>query len=319
MGILMIPITAYTIFAVAGMPMRRLGLYDYLPISRARLLSYLLVPVVVLIVAGYLGGGVLRAMTPPNEEPLIFRNDPDRYGVCLWPNYFAVAWGEVPPQASPGGETARPPACCRVFGRSGPTVYKPYHTPVGASLDYCAWQLERASGQVFGRAIPAAEFAERYLVASPDGIVRVREEGMALMRDHPDLQPRRFPGVPPLQALAVGVLFLVTFGCFLTAFRPHRSEGWQKAGYALGLVVLMALHLLPFVLAIAGRLKPDYLAIAVMALSDRLIRILPGGAWGLWALVILVLAVGYRIVLSLFRRAEWPAVREDDAMADVPG
>jgi len=313
LGVLMIPITAYSLFAVASAPLRRLALFEYLPVARGRLLGILLVPQLVLIAAGYVGGEFLAAGRRPAYEPLSFCAEPDAYGVRVLPRYLAVTLGEIPVQVAPDGETIAPPPIGRLSGSFGPTIYKPYHTPLGASLDVCAWQLERASERIFDRAIPAAEFKERYLALSPEHVVIWRDGGDFLTADHPDLRLRGFPGLPPLQALLVGGLFLAVYGWYLTFFRPGVGEGWQKAAFVIGLAVLMALHLLPFVLAIAGVADPEMPIIVGFALSDWLVRVTPGGPWGLWIMVLAALAVGYRLVLGRFRRAEWPPVREDDA------
>jgi hypothetical protein len=237
----------------------------------------------------------------------------------MTPRYFVVTWGEVPTNVAPDGTTSTPPDDWRPLGSRGPILYKPFHVFPGASLDFCAWQLERASEHIYDRRIAAAEFKDRFLMVSEDGFVGWRDDAPSLREAHPELRPRRFPGLAPVQFLLVGVLFQAAFWIYLGRFRPGGGETMRKSTFVALLVVLLGLYLAPFIVHIGGAGDPVGLNVLVLATSNVLVAAVPGGAVGLWLVTIAVLAVGHDLVLRRFRRAEWPPVREDDGFTAVMG
>jgi len=320
LGILFASIGAYMLFSVAASPLVRLASFDHLPVSRARLLASLMVPTIVLLGGGYLAGEIIVAQSPPRStEPIDFYDSEQDFGVMISGRFLDVAWGDPPPVTTPDGQIIVPPPTYRPFGAHGPTIYKPYYTPAGASLATCAWQLERATARVFDRPIPAAELQERYLAVAADGRVVLRDGELPLLRDFPDRQVRGFPGLSPLVAISIIVQFVAAYAFYLTRFRPDRSERSRRASFVGLLVLLMGLYLLPFALDVSGLGGGDQLVILAHWTSERLVATVPGGVTGLWILVGIIAAVGYRLLLHGFRRAEWPPVREDDTVYDVLG
>jgi len=319
LAVFLIPITAYSIFAMAGAPLMKVSIFDHLPISRHHLLLILLIPQLCCIGVGYLAGEVLSSRATFTNEPITWGSEPDRQGLLMSPRFFLLTWGDVPTITGPDGTTTTPPADWKPLGTYGPTLYKPFHTPEGASLDFCAWQLERASQHIFGQAIPAEEFKTRYLTETLEQKVILQGESLSLLADHPELKPRRFRGTTPLQILFIGVLFQIAYAIYLGVLRPGFSDKVKKFTFAACLVILMAIYMAPFILGILKVADPSGSNIMILALGEQLIDTMPGGLFGLYVLVILVLAVGHRLVLQQFRRAEWSPVREDDFLADVLG
>jgi hypothetical protein len=313
LGLLLIPMTAYMVVAVAGGAAPHLWQIDHLPLSRRRLMAMVIMTPVLIMAAGYAAGEITVSLRGATGQPLTFSDADDTYGVRLWPRYFAIDRDGPPAQIAPGGEMIAPPDCCpdrhAWLGRLGLTMYKPYHTPRGATLETCAWQLERASARVFGTAIPAATFAERYLVVDAEGVVRLRDGGMDLRADFPDLRPRLSPGLVPLQTAAAGLLALSVLWWYFGFLRPGVTERRRKTAFGASLGVLMVLHMMPFALAIAGVVSPDDLTTVAMIGSDRLVAALPGGLATLWALALALVAGPYLLVQRRFDRAEWPRMR----------
>ncbi|MBD3219950.1 hypothetical protein GF314_01800 [bacterium] len=319
-GNLFVSIVAYGIFAMVAAPLVRLSIFDHLPLSRGRLLASVLGPTVLLVLVGFLAGEALAPNRDNDREaPLEFSSDPEHYGVRLGMAHRPVAWGEAPARMGPDGELEVPPVAWSPFGGLGPTIYRPFSTPAGSSLDACARQLERASAHVFDRAIPARDFRERYLTVDEQGLVVLREDGMDLLADYPDRQPRAFPGLPPLNLTISLVLFFVAYSVYITRFRPGRGDGQRKASFVTTLVLLMSLYLLPFLLDMSGHGDAGVVVTLAHALSAWLVATLPGGAASLWLLTAATLVAGWLLILHGFRRAEWPPVREDDAVFDVLG
>jgi hypothetical protein len=321
LALLFLAITAYMVFTFAATPLLRFSRFAHLPISNDQLLAILLVPQLMLLTAGYVAGELWAA--PRGRvaaEPLIFVNDSERYGLRMNGRYFHLAVGRPPDQVAPDGTIISPPDDWRPRLLPGVVLYKPYHTPPGASLDVCAWQLERASEHVFGEVIPAAVFRDRYLTVDEDGVVVTRDEdGFQLMADYPHLRARWLSVLPALQALVAGVLFQISFISYLWFFRPGRSHNQRKYAFGGVLTALMALHLAPFLLDIFAGIDAESMAMAGYAACDLIERTWPGGAWSAWAVVAVVLGAGHLLIRRQFRRAEWPPVREGDTFVDCLG
>jgi hypothetical protein len=320
-SVLFVAIAAYMMFSFAAVPLGRLAIFDHLQISRRRLLTYLLVPQLVVLGIGYAGGlAFSRIADPLHEQPLVFNNEGDDYGLRMAGRFFSVAWDDPPAQVAPDGQVIQPPGDWRPLGRSGPTLYKPYHTPRGISLEACAWQLERASARIFDEPIPAHVFRERYLTTAPDdGRVVVRDGALDLRGDFPDRTVRGFPGVDPLVLAMIVVLFCAAYRLHLVQFRPGRSDRQRQVSFVSVLVVLMAIYLLPFGMAVGGIGDPEAVVALSHALGHALTGAVPGGVATLWLTVALLAAIGWAVIWQGFRRAEWPPAREDANLYDVLG
>ncbi|MEZ4386798.1 MAG: hypothetical protein R3D98_04350 [Candidatus Krumholzibacteriia bacterium] len=243
-GVVFVPITAYMLFTMAATPLFRLSRFDWLPISRDRLLVILFLPLIVLLALGDLSGQWIAERQGPRTEALVFSGDPDTYGVRMPAEYFKLAWGEPPAVTTPSGRRIDPPDTWRPTLLPQVVLYKPYHTPLGTSLDDCAWQLERASRDIYGQAVPAAVFRDRYLTVDPAGVVVPRQtDGLTLQRDLPDLKPRRHPGLPAVQVMLVAFYTQLSYLILLLFYRPGRSEAARKRAYGSLLGVLMAIHI----------------------------------------------------------------------------
>ena len=314
-------ITAYMLFILAASPLFRLDRFDWLPISRDRLLLILFVPMITMGLVGYgLGEYLAERGNRITGEPLSFSAEPETYGLRMTGAYFELAQGEPPVQISPAGTEIAPPSSWRVQPLDSVVLYKPFHTPLGASLDDCAWQLERASEHIFGEAIPAAVFKERYLTVDRNGMVVPRsEDGLTLMADFPHLKPRRFHGLPALQALIIIILTQVSFLILLWSYRPGTSAGLRKRTYGVLLAILIGLHIGQFFLDAFGWIDLEAISAAVYALSDLAVTATPLGAWGPWLVVLVILAAGHWLVQQQFRRAEFVPAREGDLFSDVLG
>ena len=319
LGVFMVPMVSYCLFALAGAPLLKLTIFDHLPISRRRILASLLLPLVALLAVGFAAGEVALLAKEPRIEHLSWSNEADTYGLRMSPRFFHLAWGDPPENIGPDGTASTPPANWRPFGSGGPVLYKPFHVPEGAGMTFCAWQLERASAYIYNQAVPAAEFRDRFLAEQPDGTVIWRDDAPGLREAHPELMQRRFTGLAQLEILLLGVLFQVGYWLYLGAFRPGVRDRTRKTAFVAILVALMGIYLAPFFLSLAKASDPAGPNIAIIAASEWLATATPGGPVTLWIATVAVLALGHQLVLQRFRRAEWPPVREDDAFCEVMG
>lgn len=321
MSVAFLAITAYMFFVLVASPLFRFSRFDWLPVSRDKLLLCLFMPLIIMAVAGYGLGEYLSergGRTP--DEPLIFSAEPETYGLRMSSSFFKLAVGEAPVQITPSGTEIQPPATWRLHPLDDVVLYKPYHTPLGASLDDCAWQLERASADIFGEAIAASVFKERYLEVNEHGVVVPRtEDGLTLMADFPGLRPQRFAGLAPLQTLLVVILTQASCIVLLAFYRPGVSATVRKRAYGLVLTVLLGLHIGQFILDIFNLMDLDALSVAAYAVSDLAVAATPLGVWGPWLVVLVVLAAGHWLMQQQFRRAEFVPAREGDLFSDVLG
>lgn len=320
-GWLFLAITAYGIFSLSAASFMRLSRVGSWPISRDRLLASLMLPPLLLVCAGYLAGELAAGRHGPvSDDPLVIDTTGDEGSLSLPPFFLALAWDHAPSITAPDGTTFTPPAQRRPASWSRLVVYNPFHIPAGASPAVAAWQLERASAAVFDRAIPAAVFQSRYLTTDDaGGVAALGEARLPLLADHPHLRVRRFGGVTPLQVLLIGVMVQGALALYLLCFRPGRSDRLRKATFVGLLAALMLPYMGQFILDGFGVIDLRGLATVLFAGSELIIDTLPGGLLSLWAGVLVVLAAGSLVVRHLFRRAEFPPVREGDTFVDVLG
>lgn len=320
-GWLFLAITAYGIFSLSAASFMRLSRIGSWPISRDRLLACLMLPPLTLVCLGYLAGELAAGRHGPiTREPMVFDTTADDDSLHLPPFFLSLAWDRAPTITAPDGTAINPPVHGRPVSWSRLIVYNPYHVAPDASPAVAVWQLERASAAVFDRPIEAAVFQEHYLTVDNAGRVAARGDvRLPLLADHPDLRVRRFAGVLPVQALVIGLLVQGALAVYLLSFRPGRSDRLRKGVFVGMLAALMLPYLGQFFLDAFGVIDLRGLAAVLFAGSDLLIGALPGGLWTLWTGVLLVLATGSLVVRHLFRRAEFPAVRDGDTFVDMMG
>ncbi len=319
LGVFMIPMIAYCLFALTGTPLLKLAVFDHLPLSRSRLLACLIGPQLVFLAVGFLGGEIALIREIPAVEMVTWSNEDDIYGLRMAPRYFAVSWGDPPVNVGPDGMQSTPPNAWRPLGPLGPVLYKPFHVPADASLEFAAWQLARAVEHVYGASLPMDELRDRFLAEQSDGPIVWRNDAPTLREAYPDLRPQRFRGLLPLQVLLVGLLFQAAILVYLGRFRPGVTDRSRKVAFVALLVILMGFYLAPFFFSLAKAGDPAGLNFLILAVSNLLVTVVPGGPVAMWIVAIAVLAVGDHLVRQRFRRAEWPPVREDDGFCEVLG
>ena len=307
---LLIAMAAYAIFAITAASLPRLWLFDHLPISRARTLAFLLAPQALCLAVGFGAGRILVQAMGAATEPIAFESKAEGYGLRVLPRFFAIAWdGKPAPVVSPSGESHTPQAR-RVLAGLSLALYKPYETPAGSSLDYVAWQLERAIVATFGRAITAADLRTRYLTTDEGGRVVLKGEALTLAADHPSWRVAPARGALALQILLVGLLAFAGLAAYARCLRADVRPGQCRTVFAMILTLLMILHLGPYLQSALLRIEPEMGPALLVILSGRLAGALPGGVVTFWVLTSLALAVAARGVASVMARMEL-AVRTD--------
>lgn len=323
-GITQIPWIWIMLILILAVPMGSLHMLDALPLSRRRILPWLLLPgmvvtVIALLVTRGIGDqraearGLLRlvadsevAASGADDEA-----DGDEADSSLAPcrllvpaSLHEIAWDGVAPELAGPGVERHTPSIIRPIAGLPPVIFSPFDTPPGASPDFVAGQLKRAIEAAYGRDIPAAELEARYLRPLPGGGTGVRPEGLTLLADYPDLRarPRRHDLPLLLAALVVPWFFIVGWG--LRLFTRFARESTRRVVFPLFALVPLAISIVFILAAESNWIEPDWVYAGYRICARTITAALPGGSLLLWGLLALGVAVGYRFAESRFRRVE---------------
>jgi hypothetical protein len=260
-----------------------------------------------LISLGYGAGKLIAAAT---EEPReLIRYEPDEnsdYYLYVPIGRCEIAWDGAPPDNySPWGES-HPAWEVNLYKGSETTLYSPFHTPIGSSLEFVAHQMSRAVEAVYGATIPPDELRDRYLAIDDDGNVDLKGESLTLQEDYPHLTPRSEGPIFPLLMLLALLLFFLAAPIYFTTFRATVRDSRRKGVFFALLAAILVVHLAQYAL-IASRFT--HLRVAkgfFLILARHLEAALPGGTFGVWVAAGLVLFGAYWAVQSRFQRIEIP-------------
>jgi hypothetical protein len=286
-------ITAYMMIAFVGHFLEKLHHVDHLPISRAALMRWLILPNVVALLLGGMTGYFMEIARDP-VETIAFENDASRphNGLLVPVDLWEPVWGsETRTVTAPWGEShaAEPVSVIEGLPLG---LWKPYTTVPEASPDFVAWQISRAISAAYGVTVIPDDIRDRYLVEGPDGAVNVRDEGLNPLADGL-VEGRRTKG--PIQGLLLGFIIclgLATF-CFIFAMcGPGNSTRRVKTVFWSAMGVLMVFHLGGYGLLMTRLVKDWTVTALVEGLATRLAAMGPVGWLLPW-----VLGIGLAVLL----------------------
>ena len=195
-----------------------------------------------------------------------------------------------------------------LFKGSRIKVFSPFSTPRESSATFVALQLSRAIEAVYGRAIPAEIIRYRYLIDTEEG-VELKEEGMPLLRDYPNLRSPRIVHFYPTLALVVVVASLALMIVYLRTCRASLGDWVRKAAFVGILSGTMALHVALLASFVTQFIQPDAASTFWRVLVYRASLALPGGELAVWFICALVFAGAYRVTEAEFECIEMPTPR----------
>ncbi|MBU1676521.1 hypothetical protein KKA85_12160, partial [bacterium] len=301
-----LPMTAYMALAFVAPVLANLRTVDALPLGRSRLLLLLTLPPLLIITAGYLGGVLWMGARDFELPRIVYVEEDENYGLRVPQFMWRMAWdGEAPPAVAPWGES-HPAMTIPVIEGATPVIYKPYTTPVGASRAYVAWQIWRAARASYGTPLTHEEIAERYLWTDPEGKVRLQDAFLEL--PHAGWvrgASSTGPFLPVTMAL-VSVMLYVGIAFYAPGVRAGVSKTRRAVRMWILLGVLLLLHIVPHVLALARLARPWVLEAAGVDVMMRIVRAVPGGVAGVWIAVLLVGAAAFAVAAPAFGRVESP-------------
>ncbi len=315
---MLIAITSYVFVAFTALIPRRLFKIDSWPVSRARVFVAAVIPFIVALSIGY-GVGTIWGEAKESSRELIqlvpFSEEESAHFVRVPIAQCDVALdGVIPDIAVPWGERATPDPMT-IWNEGTAAVYSPFAVERTSSPEFVAHQLSRAVHAVYGADIPAKELQERYLVEGANGAALVRDGGLTLTADYPELEPR--PGGPayPVIMVFMHVLWLVPL---MIAYRPLRAgirERTKKGTFGGMLALLMGVHLGQYLLVTSHRLDVFAASGAAMIFIRELPRRLPGGEITVWTLCVVLCGLLYLAAIRALERTE--SLPSDEALAEL--
>ena len=301
-------ITSYILLAFGPGLLNRAWLIDHLPLSRARLLVMLNLPVVVIFLAGYAGGAFYVAKQHDAHERIRLEDIDGHHYVRVPIGACEISWdGVVDDNRAPWGESHEP-WTTGVWRDEPLLLYSPYSTPEGSSLDFVAYQLQQAVMEIYGANLGWEQIRDRYLELEVDGDVVPRGGQLTLAVDHPEWRTRTRGTVAPVQLGIILVFWLALLWCYIAVLRATVTGLIRKVVQFSLLGFAMLVHMSVFVLGIWGSdvwITSGLFRILIRDAAD----ILPGGAATLWLLSIAAVAAAHGLVLRRLDRAEFPICR----------
>lgn len=319
----------YMLVLVLPMSMKKLALIDALPVPRARILAYLILPPAAVLAAAYLATFVATQVTHELHEAITYRADDTENPLKMPLGAFAIdVDGEVAPITAPWGETHAAFALPIIEGLP-PVLYKPFTAPASCSREFLAWQIRRAAETLYGLDIPPEKIAARYFEASGTngqipgtdgrplgtGTLSIAEDYGAAERP---LRERLLPlfydpdaaSVFPCVATVIAVAWFLASAWMCRFYRASYSKR-RRSVFVFGTVAAVFLvHLLQFVLDGAGVWNLPVVAAAFVLGARSLAGAVPGGTYGLYVLGTALAWISYRILRREYERIEVPALEK---------
>lgn len=290
-----------------------LHVIDPLPISRKLLAAFLMIPGVLGISIGLGVGRIGAILIQKSKLQIQYQEAPSGYFppyqtrspmVRVPDQYCKIAWNGQPPESgSPWGES-HPAWKYPIYAGSRIAVYSPFSTPEGCSPQFVALQISRAIQAIYGKSVPYQEILVHHLEVKDNGSVDLKNGGLPLIEDYPDLKSRG--GIPlfPILMLMSGVTWLLMASVYLRACRATVTDYGRKVVYfGLGVVVMGSI-LGQVAAMIAGFVRPDVGAAFLKILMRDISNALPGSNLMVWLICILLLMAAYWPAQTQFKRVE---------------
>jgi hypothetical protein len=303
-----IPMAWYMLIAFLWPGLLNLHFLDSLPVSRRRVFAVLALPSFLVLAVGLGAGQIGTRVLRPTASAVDFRqvDDDGHYWVLAPWNTLAIRWdGSWPRNSAPWGESHRPSRLEPVLPGGRASIYSPFSTPEGCSIEFVALQLSRAIEATYGTVIPPEEIRQRYLDVDAGGAVVGRTERLNLLGDFPRLRLRQPATMFPLMLLLTGGPFFLLTVLVLQTLREGIKDTRRKGTLWAILGAAMAMYLGTFALAIFDVVDLDRLD-GFVGILLRQLESIPGATPLVWAMSLALLAAAYELAYRRFLQAEFP-------------
>jgi hypothetical protein len=306
-------LTAYFLLSILPAQLYQLQFLSLLPISRARLLSFLMLPGLVVVSLGYGAGSAGKALVQSSRLMVMFQMErssllptySSKYPQVRVPaQYFEIAWdGKVPESGSPWGES-HPSRQDPLYSGSRIAVYSSFSTPQDSTPQFVALQISKALQAIYGQSVPYQQVLERYLDVKDNVCVGLKNGGAPILQDYPNLIPVREIPLFPIVMLLIGVSWLLMAALYFRACRATVSDAGRKAVYFALLAVVLLINIAPVPALIFGLFRLEVVAAFVRILIRQAVDFLPGGVLTVWVLCTGAYAGAYLLAKAQFGRIE---------------
>jgi hypothetical protein len=284
----------------------KLYLLDALPISRKLVFAYLVLPGLLVGLAGFslgalAGKGRASGTSLVEYEQRYYDRQLD---VRVPLEFWELSRGGMPAPIEPCCDKPHGAWSVSLFRGSETVLYNPYHAPADSSPDFVAHQFSRAVEAVYGRTIPISELKERYFEAGPDG-------GTLLKTEHFDLT-RNFPGLQAVgwsRTLAATILLIGTLWLLYLALVMGGGYARMRLGHVFLTVGGVAYLFTLIWTSSRGYTQEWKLSAAVRIIVRKSAEALPGSTLGLWVFAVASVVACYLLARKLFDRMEIKVAR----------
>ena len=308
MELLFLPMTIYTLLSASAFPVGGLKALDAFPVNRARIFVLLQVPLLFLLLVGYVTGTVVNNHSRDHDELIVFADQENSYGVLIPVEYFELLpEGETGLVAAPWGES-HPQKMLAVLEKENDDdegrIWKPFTTPRGSSLEYVAWQLSRAVDSVYGVQVDPVQLAEQYFVVNKSGGVELREDKLTLSADHPEWKAKASVSNGPVVLFGLGLVWLPLLTIYFSMGRIKYRSWKRKIALWGGMAFTLALHLLLFMSALFQSFDPEFLEVVIMLKLSVMAESMPAGPLTLWLVSLAIFTAGMVLAARQFQALE---------------
>ncbi len=301
-----IAIIWYMLLALFPNVMKKLHPLDALPIARKQLFAHLMLPGMVFLALGYGASEIVVALKNVEGESIRFWEKDAHYYLSIPMEKCEISWDGSPRvNISPAGETHD--AWSTSVTEAAPiTIYSPFSTPPGSSIDFVAWQLSRAVEAVYGEIIHPEELAAAYLEIDETGGVAPRGGMLTIHADHPEFRRIGVRGMFPFAFVLAIVPYLLLALVYFRAFRPGAGSARPKWTMVAILAATFGLHMLVNLGGVAKWFNIWSATAFVEILMRHATNAILGGAPTVWFLCGIAIVVVYKLVERGFERMEFP-------------
>ncbi|NIM65436.1 MAG: hypothetical protein GTO51_05525 [Candidatus Latescibacteria bacterium] len=299
-------LTAYLLFSGIGGQLKKVYLFDHLPISRRLVFAVLCLPYLFAVFLGYGAGRIAVAAIEEPANAITYIADSSCCHIRIPIEFCRISWsGNPPDNTSPWGES-HPAWKASLFKEGRSALYSPFDTPENSSPDFVALQISRAVEAIYERSIPPDDIKNRYLDVAPDGSIGMKGVGLTLLENYPDMKRRSNGPVFPVMILLASLALFILISIYLRTFRLSITDSVRKIVFIGLLLLTFVLHLMQYVLAIDDHMKMwvyiGFWKVFIRNLGD----LLPGGSITIWVICALLFLIGYRLTEKQFEGIEMP-------------
>lgn len=277
-----IPLFIYTLMAMWAPALQDMPRIDALPISRNLILATVWIPVLLVSAVGYFVGTYMVTHRDTRPSVHFVETEEGHHALVIpFSHTELVHRDRIPMLISPQGESHAPASRTPIYPESPWVLISPYSTPKGASLDFAAWQFQRAVEAIYGVHLEAETLKRTYLAEDAQGRVVTTHPTSTLLQDFPQLREPGDDAAPVIMVLIIAGWALISAG-FLRACRARHSDLRRRIAYWGILGGLLFLHLFQFVAAIAGWIDLDVIESLWIMGIHACTNMLPFGPLTLW-------------------------------------